>query len=148
MSTENERSKGYPVVTGIAIGALIVALYMRNQVKKLQTCITNSASKPLDKNALTPVKAVSQIKVVTPAVLPNFGDRLMAGKNDLSIFTAQQSPTGEYFNTNTKPFFGGRFDYGDYVGTYAGSTQSGEYLIDRQGSKYFANKAFLKVIEI
>lgn len=148
MSAENSRSKGYPVITGIAIGALIVALYMRKKMKTLQGCITNSASNPLVKNALKPVKAVSKIKVVSPAILPNFGDRLMAGKNDLVIFTAQQSPTGEYFNTNTRPFFGGRFDHGDYVGTYVGSTETGEYLIDRHGVKYYASKAFLKVVEI
>jgi len=148
MSTENSTSKGYPVLTGMAIGALLVALYMRKTMKTLQGCITKNASNPLVKNGLTPVKAVSKIKVVSPAVLPNFGDRLIAGKNDLVIFTAQQSPTGEYFNTNTRPFFGGRFDHGDFVGTYAGSTETGEYLIDRHGVKYYASKEFLKVVEI
>lgn len=141
MSTQNTEKKGngFPVLTGFSIGVLLM-WWLNRKHKKACEKIENQPRL----STLKSLKAVSEIKVVTPVVLPKFGDRLMAGRDDLSIFTAQQTATGEYFNTKTKPFFGGNFDYGDHVGTYVGSKQDGEYLIDREGVKYFANKDFLK----
>ena len=63
----------------------------------------------------------------------------MAIQNDVSVFNAQKTAEGTYFNTGTKPFIGGSFDYGEHIGVFVASKVGGQYLINRNGVYYFVN---------
>ena len=88
------------------------------------------------------INAFSKRKVATKAkptafVLPKKGQKVMAIQNDVSVFNAQKTAEGTYFNTGTKPFIGGSFSYGEHIGVFVASKVGGQYLVERNGVYYF-----------
>ena len=84
-------------------------------------------------------KKVASKAQPTAFVLPKKGQKVMAIQNDVSVFNAQKTAEGTYFNTGTKPFIGGSFDYGEHIGVFVASKVGGQYLINRNGVYYFVN---------
>lgn len=130
------------------------------EVRELQRLLGVSIDGDFGNETLTALqnkKGVSSIsinayhkKIIAPRanptakVLPKAGARLMAIKNDVSLFNAKRNANGTYINSGSKPFFGSSFDYGDHIGNYVSVKSDGEYLIKREGVYYFVNGDFVK----
>ncbi len=94
-------------------------------------------------------KAKTNLKKVFDAVpivltLPRKGQKLMASQNNVSLYNAKKTASGLYFNTGTKPFIGGTFDYGQHIGVFVGAKVGAQYLINRDGTYYFVNASAVK----
>ncbi|MDL2141177.1 hypothetical protein QQY79_01485 [Flavobacterium tructae] len=93
------------------------------------------------------LKTASKItskEIPTALVAPRKGQKLMANANSISLFNAKKTANGTYFNTGTKPFMGGSFNYGEHLGVFVGSKVGGQYLINRDNVYYFVNANAVK----
>jgi hypothetical protein len=90
-----------------------------------------------------PTKTTSK-EIPTALVAPRKGQKLMANANGVSLFNAKKTANGTYFNTGTKPFMGGSFNYGEHLGVFVGSKVGGQYLINRDNVYYFVNANAVK----
>ncbi len=94
------------------------------------------------KNSTKPIIAIKANP--TALVLPKVGQKVMANIDGVSIFNAEKTASGAYFNSGTKPFIGSSFDYGEHIGTYVALKTGNQYLINRDGVYYFVNGGQVK----
>lgn len=111
----------------------LTALQSRKGVSKISI---NAYLKTVSKSAVK--------ETPTALVTPRVGQKVMASQNNVSVFNAKKTASGSYFNSGTKPFIGGSFDYGEHIGVFVGSKVGEQYLINRDGVYYFVNANAVK----